>query len=77
MCLCCVSVNGLLCGGPGLICCLHVCHPLLAFYAPGDCTTLVLLVFPQNLVSHGGLDLCSQCLAPYEISVLEDRGTAQ
>ena len=33
-------------------------------------------VFPQKLVSCGGLDVCSRCLAPFEISVLEDRRTA-
>lgn len=29
-------------------------------------------VFPQKLVSRGGLDVCSRCLAPFEISVLGD-----
>lgn len=33
-------------------------------------------VFPQKLVSHGGLDFCAHCLAPFEISVLGDRRTA-
>lgn len=33
-------------------------------------------IFPQKLVSHGGLDVCSRCLAPFEISVLADRRTA-
>ena len=32
------------------------------------------IVFPQMLVSRGGLDLSSCCLAPFEISVLGERG---
>ncbi|MED6235854.1 hypothetical protein ATANTOWER_001213 [Ataeniobius toweri] len=32
--------------------------------------------FSKKLVSRGGLDVCSCCLAPYEISVLGDRRIA-
>lgn len=33
-------------------------------------------IFPKKLVSRGGLDVCSSCLAPFEISVLGESRTA-